>query len=513
MIAKLFSQVSLRQRLLVLTMLTSGSGIVLGCAAFFLYDSHEARNRKVEELKSVADLVGTNSAAALAFDDPVNGTKLLSALTTRKNIRCGVLYRTDGSYFASYVRSDWSGRLLLPETPAEGVVWKPSLLSYSASVAMEGRSLGTLYLEADLVDLQKRQKEFAKLTLGVALAGLLAVYFLTNALQRGLTNPILEEIERRDNELSDARDNLEERVNARTAELKLEMAERLPAEETLSERTSYLNTLVDTSPIAIVAQDLEGRIEFANPAFRKLFGYTPQECEGQLLDALIAPAEMKEAGQLFTNAHDAKGVHTVLKRFRKDRQSVDVELYGVPLVIAGKPRGVFALYQDIGERIRAEERLKASEELFRKLSEAAPVGIFRHDVGDRCSYVNQRWIEMTGMSAEEACGDGWKKLLHPEDTDRVQRSWRQTFENRALFKDSYRYVHCDGHPVWVETIAQPTFGAAGELQGYVGVVQDVTERRLVAERMREAKEAAEAASRAKSEFLANMSHEIRTPMN
>src|SRR5262249_6941332 len=161
------------------------------------------------------------------------------------------------------VRSDWSGRLLLPETPAEGVVWKPSLLSYSASVAMEGRSLGTLYLEADLVDLQKRQKEFEKLTLGVALAGLLAVYFLTNALQRGLTNPIqqlaevaraitgqrnyalraprltgkeleqlgadfnhmLEEIERRDKELSDARDNLEERVNARTAELKLEMAE------------------------------------------------------------------------------------------------------------------------------------------------------------------------------------------------------------------------------------------------------------------------------------------------
>jgi len=483
--SRFLAKLPLRRRLLLLTMLTSGIGIFLGCTAFFLYDRYEARNRKVEELKSVADLVGTNSAAALAFDAPVNGTKLLSALTTRKNIRCGVLYRTDGSYFASYVRSDWSGRLLLPETPAEGVVWKPSLLSYSASVAMEGRSLGTLYLEADLVDLQKRQKEFEKLTLGVALAGLLAVYFLTNALQRGLTNPIqqlaevaraitgqrnyalraprltgkeleqlgadfnhmLEEIERRDKELSDARDNLEERVNARTAELKLEMAERLRAEETLSERTSYLNTLVDTSPIAIVAQDLEGRIEFANPAFCKLFGYTPQECEGQLLDALIAPAEMKEAGQLFTNAHDAKGVHTVLKRFRKDGQSVDVELYGVPLVIAGKLQGVFALYQDIGERIRAEERLKASEELFRKLSEAAPVGIFRHDASDRCSYVNQRWIEMTGMSAQEACGDGWKKLLHAEDTDRVQRSWRQTFENRALFKDSYRYVHRDGHPV------------------------------------------------------------------
>ena len=550
MIGKIISRASLRQRLLGLTLLASGIGIFLGCAAFFLYDRYEARTRKVEELISLADLMGTSSEAALAFDDPMSGTKLLSALATRRNIRTGVLYRKDGSFFASYVRADWNGKLVIPEKAEQGVLWKTAFLSYSASVMLQGQKLGTLYLEADLADLQERRSKFEKLTLSVALASMLIVYLLTNTLQRGLTRPIqrlaevaraitgqknyalrapalegkelgqlgadfnhmLEEIDRRDRELSEARDNLELRVEARTAELELEVAKRQRAQETLNERTTYLNTLVVSSPIAIVAQNMEGRIEFANPAFYKLFGYSAEECQGQLLDKLIAPEQVTEAGKLFSGAQGA-GVHQTLKRWRKDGQSVDVELHGVPLVVDGDLRGVFALYQDISQRIHAEERLKASEELFRTLSAAAPVGIFRHDVSDRCSYVNQSWTDMTGMSAEEAYDGGWKKVLHPEDAARVGKAWRQAFQNRERFTDSYRYAHRDGHAVWVDTIAQPIFDAAGQLQGYVGAVQDVTERRQVADRMREAKEAAEAASRAKSEFLANMSHEIRTPMN
>lgn len=82
-------ELSLRRRLLLLTVLTSGAGLLLGCAVFFAYDTHEARNRKVEELKSASDLVGTNSAAALAFDDQSSGVRLLRALETRKNIRAG----------------------------------------------------------------------------------------------------------------------------------------------------------------------------------------------------------------------------------------------------------------------------------------------------------------------------------------------------------------------------------------------------------------------------------------
>jgi two-component system, sensor histidine kinase and response regulator len=545
-------ELSLRQRLLLLTVLTSGVGVLLGCAAFFVYDTHEARNRKVEGLRSTSDLIGTNSAAALAFDDPNSAARFLGALETRKDIRTGVLYRADGTFFAWYVRPDRKGKLSIPSAPADGIAWKPDSLSYCAPVKVEARTLGTLYLEADLLDLQARRKEFEKLTALVALASLLVVYFLTNALQRGVTKPIqrlaevaraiagernhslrapelsgkelrqlsadfnhmLDEIEQQDAALTEARDTLEIRVVARTAELELEVTERRRARDSLNERTGFLNTLISCSPLAIVAQDLHGRIEITNPAFHELFGYTAEECKGQLLDTLIAPGDLLvEASGLFENARHEETVCKTLKRQRKDGRRVDVEVHGVPLVLDGEVRGVFALYQDISERLQAEERVKESEEVFRTLSAAAPIGIFRHDLSDACSYVNQSWTEMTGMSAEEAYGGGWRKVLHAEDAQRVRNSWKAAYEQHARFVDSYRYVHRDGHTVWVETIAQPIFDAAGGLQGYVGVVQDVTERRVVAERMREAKEAAEAASRAKSEFLANMSHEIRTPMN
>src|SRR3984893_16469420 len=70
-----------------------------------------------------------------------------------------------------------------------------------------------------------------------------------------------------------------------------------------------------------------------------------------------------------------------------------------------------------------------------------------------------------------------------------------------------------GGVVRVDVIARAISASGDGSRGYIGVVQDVTEKYEAAERLREAKEAAEAASRTKSEFLANMSHEIRTPMN
>src|SRR5262249_39550305 len=133
---RIVQQASLRHWLLMLTMVTSGIGVLLGCAAFFFYDSYEAKRRKVEELKSVADLVGTNCEAALAFDDPLSGTKLLSALATRQNIRAGVLYRKDGTFFASYIRADWNGKLLIPENAPTGIVWNRDFLSFSSDVSL-----------------------------------------------------------------------------------------------------------------------------------------------------------------------------------------------------------------------------------------------------------------------------------------------------------------------------------------------------------------------------------------
>ena len=92
--------IPLKYRLLALTLVSSGIGLVLALAAFLTYQERAIREHKLEEMDSAADLIGSNSAAALVFDDPVEGNRVLQALESRENIRVGALYRPDGGLFA-----------------------------------------------------------------------------------------------------------------------------------------------------------------------------------------------------------------------------------------------------------------------------------------------------------------------------------------------------------------------------------------------------------------------------
>src|SRR5258708_19707803 len=117
------SGMSLRQKLLLLTMLTSGTGVLLGCGAYLTFDLHDARVRTVAELDSTANLVGTNATAALAFDDALNGARLLEALRTHPDIPGPPLYNPDREFFASYLRADLNRKYLFPPAGSEPVVW------------------------------------------------------------------------------------------------------------------------------------------------------------------------------------------------------------------------------------------------------------------------------------------------------------------------------------------------------------------------------------------------------
>lgn len=540
---------TLRQRL-VLTMVVSGIGLLAGHASFFAYDYHLEKERKVAELQSIAELVGTNTTAALTFDDPADGRELLSALRARNDIRLCVLYSGDGRVFASYVDKSLTGKVRLPDHPPEGVHWLSDRLTLAVPVMQNSKRLGVLYVESSLNDLRERVRLFSRLMLITSVASLLFIYLLTAMLQRSITGPIkqlsdvirsiaflkaysvrapelpgrelrqlssdfnlmLAEIEQRDAQLEQAKSILETRVAERTQALELEIAKRQRAQEALQERTNFLDTLIASSPIAIVSQDCEGRIGVSNPAFKQLFGYSPAEAKGKYLDDLIAPSELRaEAASFFTSVFEEGFLNVVSRRRRKDGTLVDVELYAVPLHIGGHVRGVLALYQDISTRLQAERALRDSEELFRTVSAAAPVGIFRIDADGNCSYVNERWCELAGASPTQALGVGWRRFVHPEDLERLVRAFAES--NGKPLAAEYRLVTPKGAVIRVETTATPILRADGRAPEYIGVAHDVTEKYEVVEKLREAKIAAEAMSQAKSDFLANMSHEIRTPMN
>jgi len=158
-------------------------------------------------------------------------------------------------------------------------------------------------------------------------------------------------------------------------------------------------------------------------------------------------------------------------------------------------------------------QLRESEERFRSLAVSSPVGIFQVDTSGQCVYANPALETMTGRSAEELLGDGWVKMTHPDKQQRFLEEWKLAVRSGNDYQSLLRIRKPAGEDRLLQVRAVHVFNKEGQSFGYVGTMEDVSDRRAVENALRQAKEAAEAANRSKSEFLANMSHEIRTPMN
>jgi PAS domain S-box-containing protein len=161
----------------------------------------------------------------------------------------------------------------------------------------------------------------------------------------------------------------------------------------------------------------------------------------------------------------------------------------------------------------AEKAIRESEELFRTLSVAAPIGIFRTDVRGEFIYVNQRLCELMGRGPDASLGLHWLDSVHPDDREQLARVWKSGIEMGLEMQDDVRFLTPDGNTNWVHWQSRALHAPNGSPAGYVGVVEDISARRAAEQRLLEAKRAAESANQAKSQFLANMSHEIRTPLN
>lgn len=132
----------------------------------------------------------------------------------------------------------------------------------------------------------------------------------------------------------------------------------------------------------------------------------------------------------------------------------------------------------------ALERAAEGERIFASLVHISPVGIFRTDAEGGCVQVNARWLDISGLTADAAMGDGWTRAIHPDDRVRVAEVWEEAIRTGISFKDEYRFQRPDGSIVWVIGQADKILSADGVVTGYMGTLTDVSDRKLAEEAMR-----------------------------
>jgi len=186
-----FKDLSIKHKLTSIMMTISVAALVLSCASFIIYDQIFSRRAMAEELSSLAEIIASNSTAAITFNDQDSGTEILSALSARPHITSACLYTPDGKPFASYVRPNQSIPGNTPPPQADGAQQVNNHFELFRTIKLDGQVLGTLYLQSDLEELHSRLVRYGWIVLAILLASSLLTLVLSSFLQRIISNPIV----------------------------------------------------------------------------------------------------------------------------------------------------------------------------------------------------------------------------------------------------------------------------------------------------------------------------------
>ena len=147
-----------------------------------------------------------------------------------------------------------------------------------------------------------------------------------------------------------------------------EVSERHRLTIDLNKQTTYLDSLIQNSPLGIIVLDRQGVVELANSAFEKLFQYDRHELDSVDIGRMgMTDSETSDSPQLIRQIFAGKALHKTVRQRRKDGKILDLALRGVPLLVGSEVGGAYLIYEDISDQIRASEAQRQHAESLDRL--------------------------------------------------------------------------------------------------------------------------------------------------
>ena len=267
-----------------------------------------------------------------------------------------------------------------------------------------------------------------------------------------------------------------------------DITERTLAGEALRQSEERYRLIFEHNPSPMWVFDPK-TLEFlaVNDATVALYGYS--RAEFMRLSALdIRPPETAPEflRRVATSATEFRAAVRYLHRKKGGTVfPVDILVHGINF--AGRPARL-VLAVDRTDAERAASALRASEARFRALSESAPLGIFESDAAGNVIYYNPALTALTGRPATASLGGGWLDNIHPDDRAAMSAGWSRATAEGSVWDQEQRLLRPDGTERWVRTLAAPSRDADGRITGFVGTVEDITQRRAAKSAMLESEE-------------------------
>ena len=251
-----------------------------------------------------------------------------------------------------------------------------------------------------------------------------------------------------------------------------------------------LRLVVDTSPAMLNTARSDGSLDFFNKRWLEYLGLSLDDLCGWRWTAVVHPEDLEELVSKWRSALATSEPYEAEVRVRRsDGEYRWMLLRKVPLhdqsgnVVKWYGSGV-----DIEDRRRAEDAVRRSEDRLRLIIDTIPQQIWNTTPDGLLDFCNLQFRSDVGLTPEEVQGEGWQRILHPDDRERALKVWRESVTNGTPFEQEVRHRRADGQYRWSLVRGVPLRDPEGRSVRWYGTSTDIEDRKRAEDAVRHSEE-------------------------